>query len=247
MIFYFSGTGNSAWVARQLAHLTGDVACDITTLAHTPDVQKEEQVGFVFPVYAWGASEVMTNFASKLARPQAFAFGVCTCGSEAGLTMKRFAKECPLDSSYSLVMPNNYIIGSDTDSDAVIQEKIASARKALQQIAQEILHRQRVDRVHEGALAGVKSRMANFGFNRFARTTKPFFVTDRCNGCGTCARDCPASAISLKDGKPQWQAQCYQCMRCINACPTQAIQYGKSTEGRRRYTIEAHIPQEERR
>ena len=104
MIFYFSGTGNSAWVARQLAHLTGDVACDITTLAHTPDVQKEEQVGFVFPVYAWGASEVMTNFASKLARPQAFAFSVCTCGSEAGLTMKRFAKEYPLDSSYSLVM-----------------------------------------------------------------------------------------------------------------------------------------------
>ncbi len=74
MIFYFSGTGNSAWVARQLAHLTGDVACDITTLAHTPDVQKEEQVGFVFPVYAWGASEVMTNFASKLARPQGLCF-----------------------------------------------------------------------------------------------------------------------------------------------------------------------------
>lgn len=107
MIFYFSGTGNSAWVARQLAHLTGDVACDITTLAQTPDVQKEEQVGFVFPVYAWGAPEVMTNFASKLARPQAFAFGVCTCGSEAGLTMKRFAKEYPLDSSYSLVSGNN--------------------------------------------------------------------------------------------------------------------------------------------
>ena len=174
MIFYFSGTGNSAWVARQLAHLTGDVACDITTLAHTPDVQKEEQVGFVFPVYAWGASEVMTNFASKLARPQAFAFSVCTCGSEAGLTMKRFAKEYPLDSSYSLVMPNNYIIGSDNDSDAVIQEKIASARKALQRIAQEILHRQRVDRMHGGALAGAKSRMANFGFNRFAGLPSPF-------------------------------------------------------------------------
>ena len=184
MIFYFSGTGNSAWVARQLAHLTGDVACDITTLAHTPDVQKEEQVGFVFPVYAWGASEVMTNFASKLARPQAFAFSVCTCGSEAGLTMKRFAKEYPLDSSYSLVMPNNYIIGSDNDSDAVIQEKIASARKALQQIAQEILHRQRVDRVHGGALAGAKSRMANFGFNRFAGLPSPFLSRTAATGAG---------------------------------------------------------------
>lgn len=179
---------------RQLAHLTGDVACDITTLAHTPDVQKEEQVGFVFPVYAWGAPEVMTNFASKLARPQAFAFGVCTCGSEAGLTMKRFAKEYPLDSSYSLVMPNNYIIGSDTDSDAVIQEKIASVRKALQQIAQEILHRQRVDRVHEGTLAGMKSGWPTLGSTDLPGLSKPFFVTDRCNGCGTCARNCPASA-----------------------------------------------------
>ncbi len=38
--------------------------------------------------------------------------------------MKRFAKEYPLDSSYSLVMPNNYIIGSDNDSDAVIRKRL---------------------------------------------------------------------------------------------------------------------------
>ena len=246
MIFYFSGTGNSAWAARQLAHLTDDEACDITTLTQVPDLKTVQQIGFVFPVYAWGVPEAMAAFAKRMQRTGAFAFGVCTCGSEAGLAMKRFSKCYPLDSSYSLVMPNNYIIGSDTDSEEVILKKIASARETLKQIAGEILRKEWVYRVHEGALAGVKSYAANAGFNRFARSARPFFATDRCNGCGLCAQRCPASAISMKDGKPVWKAQCYQCLRCINACPRQAIQYGKGTEGRRRYTIWPYLPQEEK-
>ena len=184
MIFYFSGTGNSAWAARQLARLTGDEACDITTLTQVPDLKACQQIGFVFPVYAWGVPEAMAAFAKRMQRTGAFAFGVCTCGSEAGLAMKRFSKCYQLDSSYSLVMPNNYIIGSDTDSEEVILKKIASARETLKQIAGEILRKERVYRVHEGAMAGVKSYAANAGFNRFARSARPFFATDRCNGCG---------------------------------------------------------------
>ena len=168
MIFYFSGTGNSAWAARQLARLTGDEACDITTLTQVPDLKAVQQIGFVFPVYAWGVPEAMAAFAKRMQRTGAFAFGVCTCGSEAGLAMKRFSKCYPLDSSYSLVMPNNYIIGSDTDSEEVILKKIASARETRKQIVGEILRKERVYRVHEGAMAGVKSYAANAGFNRFA-------------------------------------------------------------------------------
>ena len=246
MIFYFSGTGNSAWAARQLARHIGDEAYDITSLKELPDMDNARLIGFVFPVYAWGAPEIMARFVKKLPRPQVFTFGVCTCGSDAGLAMKQLSKLYPLSSSYSLVMPNNYIIGSDTDSEEVILKKIASARETLKQIAGEILRKERVYRVHEGALAGVKSYAANAGFNRFARSARPFFATDRCNGCGLCAQRCPASAISMKDGKPVWKAQCYQCLRCINACPRQAIQYGKGTEGRRRYTIWPYLPQEEK-
>lgn len=246
MIFYFSGTGNSAWAARQLARLTDDTAFDITQLNELPDLADARQIGFVFPIYAWGVPELMADFAKKLPGTKAFTFGVCTCGEDAGHAMKRFSRLYPLSSSYSLVMPNNYIIGSDTDSEEVILKKIASARETLKQIAGEILRKERVYRVHEGAMAGVKSYAANAGFNRFARSARPFFATDRCNGCGLCAQRCPASAISMKDGKPVWKAQCYQCLRCINACPRQAIQYGKGTEGRRRYTIWPYLPQEEK-
>ena len=245
MIFYFSGTGNSAWAARQLARLTGDEACDITDLSELPDLADARQIGFVFPVYAWGAPEIMADFVKKLPKPQAFTFGVCTCGGDAGLTMKRFSRLYPVSSSYSLLMPNNYIIGSDTDDRDEILRKIAAAREELTRIAREIQRQEKVYRVHEGGLAGIKSCLATFGFNKFARSAKPFFAGNSCSGCGQCVRDCPAHAISLRNGKPVWAAQCYQCLRCINQCPRQAIQYGKATSGRRRYTIWAYLPQDE--
>ena len=245
MIFYFSGTGNSAWAARQLARLTGDDAYDITTLKELPSLDGSRQIGFVFPVYAWGAPEVMAEFAKKLPKPQVFTFGLCTCGVDAGLAMKEFSKLYPLSSSYSLAMPNNYIIGSDTDDEDKIQQKIAAARGELERMAREIQAQERVYRVHEGGLAGVKSHFANFGFNKFARSAKPFFAESSCNGCGLCQSSCPAHAITLRANKPVWAAQCYQCMGCINACPQQAIQYGKATAGRRRYTIRRYLPQDE--
>lgn len=126
-----------------------------------------------------------------------------------------------------------------------ILQKITAARKELERMAQEIRRQERVYRVHKGGSAGLKSHLANFGFNKFARSAKPFFAEDSCNGCGQCVRNCPASAISLRNGTPVWAAQCFQWLRCINECPQQSIQYGKSTAGRRRYTIRAYLPQDE--
>ena len=245
MIFYFSGTGNSAWTARQLARFTVDESYDITNLKELPYMENAKQIGFVFPVYAWSVPEIMADFAKRLPNIQTFTFGVCTCGGDAGLTMKQFSKLYPLSSSYSLLMPNNYILGSDTDEEGEIRQKITAARSELEQIAQEIQRQEKVYRVHEGAMAGLKSSLVNFGFNRFARSAKPFFAEDSCNGCGLCARNCPAHAITLREGKPVWATQCYQCMRCINQCPQNAIQYGKATAGRRRYIIRAYLPQDE--
>lgn len=64
MIFYFSGTGNSKWVAENLAGLLHEKTADISVLNFESDgnkkfieeiaqgIKNDEYIGFVFPVYA---------------------------------------------------------------------------------------------------------------------------------------------------------------------------------------------------
>lgn len=241
MIFYFSGTGNSQWAAQTLAQKLNDQAQDIVQLNQIPSLEQEQQVGLVFPIYAWGAPEAMVDFARKLKKTGAFSFGVCTCGADAGLAMKKLSKIFPLASSYSIAMPNNYIIGSEIDDDDTIARKLSSARAELETIAAEIQQKKRVYRVQEGKHPALKSNAINMGFNKLARTTKPFYAQDTCNGCGICEKNCPASVITLENGRPVWKQQCYQCMRCIHDCPQSAIQYGKETAGRKRYHLRDYL------
>lgn len=249
MIFYFSGTGNSRWVAQKLAELLQEETMDITSAAANAaahNLTDEAMVGLVFPIYAWGISEPMATFAKQVEIPkETFVFGVCTYGSEAGKAMSKLGRVVHLSSAYGIAMPNNYVIGSELESPRQVKVKFAAAENEVARIADEITRRAHVTRVHEGSAAALKSSLVNWGFNRFARATKPFLVTDACVSCGRCAAQCPAKAIELIDGKPQWRlSSCFMCLRCINECPAQAIEYGDATQTRSRYAAERYVNSE---
>lgn len=246
MIFYFSGTGNSRWAALQLAEKTGDKALDIIAVKEIPSLESEKQVGLVFPVYAWGAPDPVLDFAKSLPKTDSFTFALATCGAEAGYALKKLGEVFPLKSSYSLVMPNNYVVGSELQDPDSVRQIIRSAEAELEVMAREIGTGTSVYKVKEGSAPGLKSGIVNFGFNHFARSTKAFFVTDACIGCGLCARNCPAGTIVMEKGKPVWGKECYQCVRCINQCPQSAIQYGKATKTRGRYIIDKYLEEKSR-
>ena len=46
---------------------------------------------------------------------------------------------------------------------------------------------------------------------------------EKCNGCGLCARLCPADNLTLKNGKASAGKHCTMCYRCISSCPARAI------------------------
>ena len=245
MIYYFSGTGNSKWIAEELALRTGDEAQNLAELQRdagkTTLSAKADTIGIVFPVYAWGAPLIVEAFCKRLTlAPETFAYAVCTCGDEAGRSMRRLKKFFAFQSAWSFAMPNNYIVGFDVDSPELEQKKLSQARERLDPIAQAILSHKSVYDVHEGAGAALKTALIRPLFNRFARTTSSFSADEACNSCGLCARICPIEAISMQAGKPVWvKKQCTQCTGCINRCPQRAIQYGGGTAKRGRYYLKS--------
>lgn len=241
MIYYFSGTGNSKWVAEELARRTGDEAQNIAPLLKNGPTaiiaESGTRIGLVFPIYAWGAPLIVERFCKGISLASgAYAYAVCTCGDEAGRAMRRLKKLFAYQSAFSIAMPNNYVVGFDVDSPELEQKKIAAAREKIDLIAQSVLSHTSVYAVHEGTGAGLKTTLVRPMFNSFARATKGFTVDETCNACGLCARICPIGAIEMKDSRPVWvKKHCTQCLGCINRCPKRAIQYGSGSSKRGRY------------
>lgn len=244
MIYYFSGTGNSEWVAKELAVRLQTEAIAITSLEKQTiiEVGDGETVGFIFPIHAWAPPKIMAEFIKHINYGKdTFKFMVGTCESEAGTAMKKLAKEIGIQSGYSVSMPNNYIIGTNVDTPETIDKKIKAAKIQIENICDEVKAKEKVWKVANGRLGGIKSVIAAPMFQKYAISTKPFHVEESCIGCGVCVRSCPLHSIKLVENKPVWDKACTQCLSCINHCPKEAIQYGEKTKGKARYFLKKYM------
>lgn len=260
MIFYYSGTGNTKWAARQMAELTGDDA-----LFFIPDLLRDidsgatdaakifaeqgdyQQIGIMFPIYSWGVPPIVSRFVSevlKCARRDVYLWAVCTCGDEAGIAMRCLKQEIikstgrEPDSIFSLIMPNDYVLlpGFNVDSEELAEQKLHAAPARLSQISSIInAHERGVYDVKEGSLPWLRTRFTFPLFRRWGVNTKRWKVSDACISCGKCERSCPAKNIKLTDGKPVWGDNCYSCCACFHVCPAKAISYSKITRNKGQY------------
>jgi NAD-dependent dihydropyrimidine dehydrogenase PreA subunit/flavodoxin len=256
MIFYFTGTGNSLQVARDIAK---DQGVELVSIAaamgrkqerYEYELKENEVVGFVFPVYAWNAPRMVLEFIRKLKFRNyngQYVFSAATCGDNIGNTMERLGAVLkkaglPLDSGFSLKMPNNYLIGFDVDPKELEIQKLKAAEEFLTDMNRVIGDRKKgVFLVEKGPVPFALTAVVNPLFNRFAIRTERFYATEQCNGCGICAKVCNCGNIRLEAsdggvGRPVWGKECTQCTACIHYCPVRAVQFGKGTEKKGRYT-----------
>lgn len=248
MIFYFSGTGNSLHAAKTIAQAQDEELISIADEMDRPEgilkyqFKKNEVLGFVYPVYAWGPPKFVLDFIKRQnfigSRP--YVFSLSTCGAEEGnatsiLNRTLIKKGLSLDSAFTLVMPNNYIFGFDVDSKEVVQKKLYKAEQDLETINSIIKERKtKIFRLVPGSFPNIKTKFFYPMLYKYPVDTGKFYATDTCTGCGLCQKICPIHTITVTN-KPSWGKECLQCLACIHHCPEKAIQYGKGTLKKGRY------------
>ncbi len=175
-----------------------DLAVNIVDCSIVQSIDNQT-IGIVFPIHAWGVPEAILGFVKKrmIVGKSPFAYGVCSCGAEAGYTMEKANNIFASNSMYSVAMANNYIMGADVESDEIIASKVVKAKDGVSTIADQVITKQSVVGANKGKSPWIKSNLANFGFNKFARSTKPFYITDKRISCGQCAENCPANTIRI--------------------------------------------------
>jgi ferredoxin len=242
-LFYFTGTGNTLFVAREIARRLENVQVEPVTRANSAIGNDIDTVGIIFPVYGWGMPKIVRDFVDKMENLSGkYVFAVCTYGGTLFASLKTVerrlkSKNVELSAGFGLRMPVNYIqiftVLSKKRQDLMTER----AKQKISRIATMVKSRQRskIEFWNVPVINSVLMTMNNGMIEHVFDHDKNFHVTDLCNGCGICGQICPVVNIIMKDGRPSWNHACEQCLACLHWCPQAAIQYGKVPPARGRY------------
>lgn len=253
-IYYFSGTGNSLSVAKDIAEKTGGSLIPIASLIHQGKVETDaEVIGIVYPVYYMELPPIIRDFAARLENIQSkYIFAVCTFGGGAGESLKTLKQMIQmrggkLSATYHVHMPQNAFHKPWEKPPVIFRqwekklERLVSntgkkaegdyfCNIALNLILSPI--RPLFKSLFKKGVARLSDSSPDFEQDALIHLAdKSFSANEQCNGCGICVRVCSVANIELSDDRPVWQHRCENCLACYNWCPQKAIVNGVAAEG----------------
>lgn len=248
-IFYFSATGNSLSLTRNLANELGD--CEILSIANAINNQTFKittpRVGIVFPVFAWGMPRIVEEFVSKLSfSGKPYIFAVATCVAIQGNTLNDlkkalrqkgadlnagFAVKAGRSSLMQLNWLDNIIIKLDRQ-----RLKIKSAEARMSEMVAKIERLAKHKPETSSWVANIFGSMFHgLAVKTFKNIDSTFVVEDSCKGCGNCVKLCPRSNIVIENNRPVFLHNCELCHACIQWCPNFAIKHPNFDKSLKQY------------
>jgi ferredoxin len=242
-LFFYTGTGNSLWIARTLAKELGNADTLPISWNHRDTiVSQADAMGIIFPVHIWGLPHRVITFVNALAKDTSkYYFAIAVNAGQVAATLLQLKKlmssnELSISSGFEVVMPSNYIPWGGPGPEDIRMQRINDAREKIKIISAVIAKREQRP-VEKGPLWHniLFSWFYKLSFPHVHSMDKSFWTDEKCNSCGICKTICPCGNIDLKEDRPVWLHQCEQCLACIQWCPQEAIQFGKKTTRYERY------------
>ena len=224
MVFYFTGTGNSLYIAKQLSESPVSI----------PQAMKREmlhfaaeRIGIVAPVYGHEMPQMVKDFLKKAEFHTDYFYILLTYGNRHGGAAelaKQVCDQCGVKVNYINViqMVDNWLPSFDMNEqkalDKHIPQQLAPILADLNAKKNAISPVTDADRAaHQQFLAGI-SRMPADAWQHLLK------ISDACIGCGICEKVCPSGSIRVENRKAIHRAgNCQTCLACVHACPQKAI------------------------
>ena len=250
MILYFSGTGNSEYVAKKIGKEIKDETLNLFKKIHDLDfseVHSNRPWVIVAPTYAWRIPRILQEWLAKTKlNGSKDIYFVMTCGESignAGAYAKKLCASKGLNylGCVPIVMPENYVALFPTPAKEEALEIISQAEDIISKASLLIKSKEMYLQPSITFKDKMKSGIVNDIFYPAFVHAKKFYATEDCISCGKCEKVCPLNNIHLEKGKPVWKNNCTHCMACICRCPKEAIEYGKNSKGKIRYICPKNI------
>lgn len=245
MILYFSGTGNSEYVAQKLGRAIDDEVLNLFEAIRSDDfseLRSQRPWVVVAPTYAWRIPRLLQRWLERthLAGSAEFYFAM-TCGGSIGNAGQYLAEFCAQKGMnyrgcMEIAMPENYLALFTTPTREEALRAIEKADRVIESAARLLKGGEDLPAPEVSFGDRVNSGLVNRLFYPLFVHAKKFYATGDCISCGRCVDVCPLGNVRLAGGKPVWGDRCTHCMACICRCPKEAIEYGRHSRGLPRYT-----------
>lgn len=233
IMLYFSGTGNSKYIANLFTQkIDGECYSIEEQIDFEKEIQKHDTIAFCYPIYGSCIPRIMREFVAKyvenLKGKKLIIF--CTQLMFSGDGARAFTDLLP--NGYGEVvyaehfnMPNNICNTKffKIKNGEQINKFLKEADKKMNRVC---------DDLKQGK---VKKR----GFNKFSsflgksqsghwpqieeKNRSSVKIDDDCINCNLCVKICPMKNLTPSDEGIIQNNNCIICYRCVNACPKKAI------------------------
>lgn len=232
LILYFSATGNSLYVSKQLGENLYSIP---KSIKEENFIFSDDKIGIVFPIYELGIPKYIEEFLDKVKFKSNYIFAIMTYGMMSGSAstqLQQIAKRNNINFSYinEVLMVDNYLpvyymedqIKNEPKKD--IDKQINKIKKDID--SNVIYHKKNTFIIKSLCYIAKKTRFPKRDKKMGVYKTsfdKAFQIESTCVGCGICSRVCPVDNIQIKEFKPQFQGKCIGCLACTHNCPQNSI------------------------
>jgi len=231
LVFYFTATGNSLFVAKQFS----DAPLSIPQELKKSDLNYEaDEIGFVCPDYAGAIPKIVREFVAKAKFNAPYIFSVITFGNACVNVAEYWDEYCKgkgVRNNYiqPILMVDNYLPVFDMNQQMAIDKHVdENLAKILEDVGAHKNHiaEPEMGMFNKEMLKGMQDQHFSMTAERLVELKK-----DRCVECMTCEKVCPHKNFRLGAGGVEFSGDCEYCLACVQNCPQKALTLRSAREG----------------